>query len=184
MSTIRSLTTVAIAVALAACSQELTTSEPHTALVPEGDDAPVTTGADVYTLERTSTGWSGEIDFGFTNETERTISLLNCNGSYGLMLEKQQDDTWVTAWAPILPACLSPPIEIESDSARSDEIRIFAGLTGSNYYPQFSVEAIPGVYRLLISSAYWNYDHDGPAWGDLVPLEHRVSNNFEIQTDN
>lgn len=146
------------------------------------DRAPVMTGASLYTLTPTENGWTGEIDFEVTNGTDRKISLLNCRGGYGLKLEKWEGSDWVTAWSPALLMCLGPPIEILPGQARQDVVRIFGGHRRSSFYPQFTVDEIDGTYRLVIEGAFWAYDHGGPPWGESVPLEHRVSNTFEIRT--
>lgn len=87
----------------------------------------------------------------------------------------------MSAWSPVLLECLSPPIEIAPGASLNDEVDISAGKRGSNMYPQFMVDDIEGVYRLVIGSAYWSYDHNGPPWGEPVPVPDRVSNSFEIR---
>lgn len=56
------------------------------------------------------------------------------------------------------------------------------GFPDENVYPKFFVDEIRGYYRLMITSAYWDYDPDGPEWGELVPLEERVSAPFRLET--
>ena len=68
-------------------------------------------------------------------------------------------------------------------SSLPDEVEILAGRPGSNLHPQFAVDEIDGMYRLVVESAYWNYDHDGPPWGETLPLEYRASEPFEIRAD-
>ena len=165
---------------LSACSREVTGAGPLSSLSP--GDSPVVTDAAQYRLESTSNGWRGRIEYAFTNRTDRTISLLNCRGGYTVTLEKQQGDDWVSAWSPVMLECLSPPIEIKPGASLNDALEISAGKRGSNTYPQFTVDEIDGVYRLAIERAYWDYDHNGPPWGQTVPVADRVSNAFEIRT--
>lgn len=166
-------------VALASCALEL---EPELSSAPDPDSAPILTERTSYTLERSASGWEGEIGFEYTNPTDRTISLLNCNEQFGLLLEIWQDDDWVTAWGPALPECLSPPIDIPPGESYATTLRVFGGFPRNNVYPKFRVEPIDGDYRIVITSAYWDYDHDGPSWGEEPSLEHRVSNTFELRS--
>ena len=173
---------VAVVIAtLVACARDGSSATPLAALL-SGDSPSIATDAERYTLERTSTGWSGRIGYRFTNSTDRTVSLLNCRGGYALELQKRQGDTWVTAWSPVLLQCLSPPLRIQPGGSLPGILEIQAGRTGSNYYPQFSSDDIDGIYRLVIVSAYWNYDHNGPPWGEPIPVSHRASDPFEIRT--
>jgi hypothetical protein len=168
----------ALALVAASCS--------HAQIVlPPDVDGPVVMDSRVVTLQRTADGWRGELGYLFVNVTPRTISLVNCHGAYGLSLEKWLDGQWVRAYTPVLPMCLSGPIEIRPGTAHERRFELFAGPRGSNLYPQFEVEPVAGTYRLVIEAAYWNYDHraTGGNWGTPVPLEDRVSDPFEIRTD-
>lgn len=182
MSPLFRTSTITIAAAvLASCTQEITPPQPFS---PSFEHSPVVTGASRYTLERTSSGWRGKIAYAFANTSDRRVSLLNCRGDYGVRLQKRVGDAWVDAWSSVVRGCLSPPLELAPGETLQDEIDIFAGRPGSNVYPQFSVSPIEGEYRLVIGSAYWNYDHDGPPWGDLLPIELRASDVFELRTSN
>jgi len=180
-----SLSLVALgALLLSGCAFEAPTSpDPVGATTPDPDGAPIVTDLASYTLERGSHGWEGEISFEYTNRTDGTISILNCNESFSLRLEKLEDGDWISAWGPAIPECLSPPIEIEPGASYVRTLPVFGGFPGSNVYPQFQVEEIDGTYRLVIESAYWNYDHDGPPWGEQLPVEERASHTFEIRTE-
>jgi hypothetical protein len=150
---------------------------------PNSGGAPVEMSASRYILTTTEVGWRGELGFTFHNVTDRTISLLNCRGGFGLRLEKWDDGRWIPAWHPVLLGCLSPPIEIGPEESHEHTLHLFSGRPGSNHYPQFSVDPIDGIYRLVILEAFWDYDHDGPPWGEPPPLEARVSDRFEISTE-
>lgn len=167
---------------LAACNGDVTqpSLNPADAV---NSEASVRTGASIYHLARTTHGWEGEIDFEFTNVTDRLVSLSNCNGLYGVILEKWQGSDWKGAWSPIHPRCQSSPIELHPGQTRHDTIGVFGGFPESNGVPQFEVDEIDGIYRLVIVAAFWAYDHDGPTRGELIPLERRASNAFEIRTE-
>lgn len=166
----------------ASCAREAVAPTPSSSLG-TSEDAPVVTNATRYDLQPVTNGWRGSIRYTFINKTQRTVSLLNCNGQYSVRLEQRQASGWVNAWAPAVQECLSPPLQLEPGASLPGEIQIFAGRAGSNVYPQFSVPQIDGVYRLVIESAYFDYDHSGPPWGDVLPIEKRVSSPFEIRAD-
>lgn len=144
------------------------------------EDAPVVMGSELFVLEAGTVGWSGNLAFEYRNRTDRTISLLNCRGNFALRLEKWTGREWVLGWAPVLQSCLSHPIEIPPGESHAHELHVFGGFPDRSIYPKFSVDEISGDYRLVITSAYWDYDPDGPEWGELVPLGERVSAPFRL----
>jgi hypothetical protein len=146
-------------------------------------DAPIRTDKDVYVLTSHNRGWHGEIRYSYANRTGRTVSLLNCRGVYRVRLEKWQDGGWVLAYDMILQACLSPPIHIPPGASHEGRLVIDVGARGSNNYPKLEIDEIDGQYRLVIDDAFWNYNHDGPAWGDKLPLAERSSGAFQIVTE-
>jgi hypothetical protein len=172
---------VPLAVALVAASS-LAGCALQNAAAPAPQEAAIRTDQPSYVLERRPSGWEVEIGFEYTNRTDRTISLLNCRGAFGFELQKWEGGAWVTAWVPALPLCLSPPIEIAPGATFPRTLAIFAGHPESNVHPQFRVDDPEGSYRIVVTSAFWDYDHDGPPWGTPVPLEHRASNTFELRT--
>lgn len=143
----------------------------------------VVMGAGSYRLEAGALGWSGELDFGISNLTEQEISLLNCNGLFGVRLERWSGNEWEHAWIPILPRCLSPPIELAPGEARDFEIWVFGGYPDGTTYPRFDVEPIDGIYRLVVTAGYWEYEHGGSPWGQSVPTEHLTSAPFHLRTE-
>ena len=153
--------------------------EPET--TPTVDEGPVVVEGRSHTLRATQEGWEGEIPFAYHNVTDRTISLLNCRGGFGLHLEKREEGGWVRAWEPARELCLSPPIEIPPGERHEHTLHVFGARPDANAIPRFEVDDIPGTYRIVITSAYWDYDHDGPPWGEMPPLELRVSGPFELR---
>lgn len=147
------------------------------------DDPPVVMSDSLYVLEAGATGWRGELAFTYYNVTDRTLSLANCRGGFAYRLEKWTDEGWVTAWSPVLLMCLSPPIRIPPGRSHEHVATVFSGFPDSNSYPRFQVDEIDGTYRVVIDGVFWNYDHDGPPWGEVPPEERRVSHPFEIRTE-
>jgi hypothetical protein len=148
---------------------------------PTVDEGPVVVEGRSHTLRSTQEGWEGEVPFAYHNVTDRTISLLNCRGGFGLHLEKRVEGDWVRAWEPAGELCLSPPIEIPPGEQHEHTLHVFDARPDANVFPRFDVDGIPGSYRIVITSAYWDYDHDGPPWGEMPPMEARVSAPFELR---
>lgn len=176
MTRARLLSLLAFVALLAACRGDITQ-----ATLMSGVDQPmVATGDDAYTLEEWGGGTFTHLDVTIENASPETISLLNCNGAYGVVLEKRVGRRWVQTWAPFLPGCLSRPIEILPGGMLRDTIRVFAGARGGPTYPQFATDQVEGTYRLVVVSAYWHYDGDGPPWGAAVPRRAMTSNAFRL----
>lgn len=174
---LRSLPMVAL---FAACQGDITDAD---LLLQSADGTMVATGEEHYALQRSDRTLHGRIGFSITNSSEETISLLNCNGAYGVVLEKRVGSGWVGVWSPVLPGCLSRPIEIPPGGILEDTLSLHAGVRGSNVNPQFSVDDVDGTYRLIVVSAYWRYDGDGPPWGTAVPEDVMVSNAFQLSVE-
>jgi hypothetical protein len=136
-----------------------------------------------YTISSSDAWLLGEIDVRFTNRTSETVSLLNCNGDWALVLEKEVDGAWRRALTGVRLGCLSPPIEIRPGESRERVLRVIAGHRGTNNHPQFQVDEVGGTYRLVLGDAFWDYHHQGPPWGRTVPLEFRVSPPFELRVE-
>jgi hypothetical protein len=148
---------------------------------PESSDPPIQTSADEYLLETTSIGWETEISFVYANRSDGPYFLPNCGGSYDYVLEKLVEDRWVVAWGPILPACQSPVIRIDAGAALADTIGVFAGFPGTRFHPQFQMANPEGVYRIMVATL-GSYDGDRYPFGDRIPREQRVSNEFRLVT--
>lgn len=175
------LLALAALLGMAACAGDFLETSPDLARS-SGEPSAIVMSASRYTLTSSGNMWSGEIGFTFTNLSDRPLSLLNCRGGYSMTLEKWEKGEWVPGWSPVQLQCLSPPIVIGAGDTRDDVLPVRAGRAGSNLYPQFLVPGIDGTYRLVIGAAFWDYDHDGPPWGETLSLDLRVSDPFEIRT--
>lgn len=143
---------------------------------------PIQTDRLEYRVRRTGQGQEVNIPFTYTNETGRTVYVVNCNGQAPPYLEKQVDGQWVLAWAPVVPSCLSHPIEIRPGATYTDTLRVFAGRPKSNTYPQFVVERVTGTYRLVWSGLVHDYDANrSQGFGEPVPEAGRISNSFLLK---
>jgi hypothetical protein len=149
------------------------------------DHAPVTIDPSVVLLEENEFGWHGELDFTFQNLTALRISIPNCRGGFFLQLDRWDDDGWVFAWSRATFLCYSPPIELDPGASLTQRLLLHWGPPGGNwtFQPESSGDELEGTYRLVITSAYVNYE-SGSARGARPPLEFRVSEPFEIRLAN
>ena len=141
--------------------------------------APVQTKALVYELTQPQEAWfAAEIPFEFTNDTGRTISIVNCSGGLATSLEKNVNGTWVQFYDPALLMCLSPPIHIPSGETFEGTAKIYGALPGQNASPEFGSADLDGEYRLVWGNLVQDYDEDAPGFGK--PLDPLRSNPFAL----
>lgn len=134
-----------------------------------------------YTLISTRSGLEAKIAFVFTNPTSAPVYIVNCKGATSLRLEKQSGDEWVPAWSPVIPECLSAPIIVQPGQQYSGVVHVSAGHPSNNLYPKFVVDPIPGVYRIMWHDVLRTYNDRAYPFGEPLPLEHRVSNRFQLR---
>lgn len=133
------------------------------------------TGQASYPLVADQSGVEVTIDYTFSNQTGYTVYLPNCRGGYFYRLERLEGGAWVSAWNPDQFLCLSEPITIEAGQTFSDTIRIW----GTQGDPAFERVNAGGTFRIVWAGAVTAYA-EGPLSEALLPLEHRVSNAFEL----
>ncbi len=61
-------------------------------------------------------------------------------------------------------------------------VGVAAGRAGNNLYPEFVVERIPGIYRIVFGSVVDFWDGKHLTWGADIALEHHVSHRFVLDT--
>ena len=142
---------------------------------------PIQTDALEYELDSDGFGLYVEIPYVFTNRSGGTVYLVNCNGGFGLHLEREENGAWQYAWGPVLTMCLSPPILIASNATFADTLHVRAGSFGSNSFPQFDVDDPSGTYRIVWTAALSSFDANSYPFGEQIPLEYRVSNRFTLR---
>lgn len=137
-----------------------------------------------YTLHETENGLETSISYQFTNQTGRTVYVVNCNGGSSIVLEKQVDGEWVGVLAPPMLACLSPPIVIQPGETHAGELRTL-GRPSAALLPGSSIDEIEGTYRLHWSALVHSYDasRGNSGFGDPVPLAAKVSNSFTLRVE-
>ena len=172
--TIRTILPIAVLLGLASCEGGL--------LAPDDADPSIRTSADEYVFETTSIGWEIRIPFRYENRSEGPYFLPNCNGTYEFRLEKWLGDRWAAAFYPVLQACLSPVIRIESGDAFVDTIGVLAAFPGNNFHPKFEIGEPEGEYRIVLETLS-SYQTAGGPFGPAIPFDDRVSNSFRLRTD-
>ncbi len=146
-------------------------------------EAPFQTDRLSYTLVSTPRGIEGNIAYVLTNRTQAPLHIVNCNGSTALSLEKQIGDQWVKAWSAIVPACLSQPIIVQPAQEYRDVVHVFGGHPGTMFDPKFSVDPVPGVYRLVWRDVLESFAPDARPFGEPIPLNQRTSNRFRLDVE-
>jgi hypothetical protein len=122
------------------------------------------------------------IPFTYRNETGRTVYLPTCRGVQPPRLEKLVGDRWIVAYAPIVSFCQGVPFAIEPGASFDYTMRIVAGMPGTTFVPRFIVSDVPGTYRVLweVFAGVEGNPREPVPVKDLLPMEHRVSNPFEL----
>lgn len=172
---------------LSACSHGLVdlladdSRVPADPTVPSRDAVAFQTDSLSYTLLSASVGLEGKIAFVFTNPTSAPVYIVNCRGATSLRLEKQSGDTWVPAWSPVIPLCLSAPIVVQPGQQYAGVVHVFGGYPSTAMHPRFVVDSVPGVYRIVWADVLRTYNNRTYPFGEPLPLEQRVSNRFQLR---
>lgn len=155
------------------------------ALRPAGGDEgapPIRTDRSEYAVSRTAQSLETTIRFEYSNRTGAAVYLPNCRGIHPVVLEKRVGDEWVTAFVPVIPLCASPPVVVRPGETFLYTLRVSAGLPGSHVSPKLRVDDLEGTYRLAgVVLRTWEPDGEKPEWGDPLPRELRVSNDFTLR---
>ncbi len=140
----------------------------------------IETGQRSYTLIPSNDGLATAIDYVFTNRTGGAVYIPNCNGAFPITLERKDGGEWREVWAPVLFACLSPPIVVEPGASFSDTLQVWGALPGASTPMQFDREDPSGVYRMVWKDVVSSYDRDQYPFGTEIAKEYRVSNAFDL----
>jgi hypothetical protein len=121
-----------------------------------------------------------QIPFTYENHAGRTLHVVNCNGAAPPALEKLEGGRWVLAYAPAVPACLSPAIRIPDGHTYRDTVYVEAAVPASRHRQSFEVDDIEGTYRLVWSGVLYDFDPEHYPFGEEVEPELRRSAEFFI----
>jgi hypothetical protein len=121
-----------------------------------------------------------QIGLRYTNSTNGPIYLPTCRQINPPILEKKQGNRWIIAFAPVVLACLGEPEVIQPGKTLEYQYRVEGFEPGRQVMPEF-VTDIPGTYR-VVWDAYetWTLGGTEAGPGLQLPLENRISNEFEI----
>lgn len=149
----------------------------------ERSGALLQTSADRYDAEVLLTGGPDrvEVTIPYTMRSPdgaRTV-YAGCVNPGPAGLQKRVGGEWVPVYTPVVPQCLSTPFVLKAGETRPDTLRLYAPFPGQNYAPEFEADEVPGTYR-LVQEIYAGSDGDGQG-RDLLPLEARASNPFELR---
>lgn len=147
-----------------------------------GQDPPIRTDAASYQFRAWGhNGVAADIPIRFHNVTGRTLHIVNCHGQLAPVLQKRVGDEWQDFWSPVLLMCLSSPIVIPAGRTLERTIQVYGTLPSGNSSPEFRSDDVDGTYRIVLGSIVLNYDSRRQQFGDPVPIEYRVSNEFELR---
>ena len=129
-------------------------------------------------------GYRLEIPHVFTNHTRAPVYIKNCIGGFPINLEKRVDGEWAQVYVGGgLLQCLSAPIVVEPGATHSDTLEVGYAFPGTIYSPQMDPAELPGNYRMVWPNVLSSFQSDGPPFGEPIPLEYRVSNEFQLTLD-
>ncbi len=144
-------------------------------------DRLIQTEATEYDLQWDGLGLTVDIPYVFTNRTGGTVYLVNCNGGFGLHLERKANLGFRPAWWPVLRNCLSAPIVIENNDTFVDTLRVWGAPPGGNISPEFDVDDPSGTYRIVWDDALSSFNGYLYPFGEQIPIEARISNWFTLR---
>lgn len=136
------------------------------------------TGRSAYTAWYTRETIELDVGFTFHNRGRSMVAVPRCGRPHGPALDKLLGGEWVEVLAP-LEQCWEEPLVIGPGRSEHFTARIRAGRPHTFIEPQFRTNHVPGVYRLRWE--VYHYDRLSQfGIGGLLPIEHRVSNEFRV----
>lgn len=152
-------------------------------LSPEVEDTALVTDGTSFRLDTTSASghlwYRGQVPYSFTNRTGSQVYLPNCRGGLDVRLEMEAADEWVGVWPLDLVICHDPPIVIEPDEVCQTTLHV--ACTSCSWLPPGMSPTASTRYRIMWGQALSSYDEDTYPFGELIPLEERVSNPFTFE---
>lgn len=172
---------LALALLATACRESTGPGDRVTANL-ASDEFAVTTADSAFVLRLQQGVLVGRIPFDFTNVSNQTVSVPNCNGGYRVVLERWHQDGWQYAWSGAQLGCLAPAIQIAPGETLPGSFGIYAGYGEARAIPLFPEGPVAGTYRIVIAIAYWDYVFARNT-GTLLPERLRISNEFTIRVE-
>lgn len=178
-----SIISVLLVLSLSACRQAAVAPQ-----LPADDDAPITTDRERYTPEDFGNYVIYTIEISYTNTTGKSVYLVPCSDTPpppAYQLERFDGGKWHFNY---LPTCRTGPIDVPATEVEPGEgftstltLRVYTVRTPEDYGdPLLGTDIMAGVNRFaffIVASV----NDEGGSNGNLLPLEERVSNAFELR---
>jgi hypothetical protein len=142
-------------------------------------EAPIRTDKQEYSVVRTSNSTVRfTIKTIYTNRSQDTVYLPGCPYPSPPVLEKKVGDKWVVLYEQFEPMCRRDPLPVKPGETYPHTLDISIFPTGSNMGPQLNpgIKEIAGTYRIVR-----RIQRDYRASSPLLPLDERISNEFELK---
>jgi len=142
-------------------------------------EAPIRTDKQEYSIVRTSDSTVRfKIKTIYTNRSQYTVYLPGCPNPSPPVLEKKVGDKWVVAYQQLESLCYRDPLPVKPGETYPHTLDISIFSTGSKMGPQLNpgIKEIAGTYRIVR-----RIQHDNRASSPLLPLDERISNEFELK---
>lgn len=143
--------------------------------------APVTTDRQRYALQDGAFGPETMIVSTYTAPATHDVYLLNCNGAFGVGLQRPVGDQWEHIWSPGMNACMSPPIVIRAGETHQSTVVVQSSVNAAVSSRATEAKIDTGTYRVVWQGLLTSFDPNTPAYGPELPLEQRVSAPIFIQ---
>ncbi len=167
----RSLSLLGLLSLLAACRAP-------EALVSAGEHPPIRTNQSEYVITRSERLLETRLGLTYVNRTGAPVFIHSCGGAEPPLLEKRVGGQCVVALVPVIDLCLGSPITVAPGATYPYEYRLTAGAPGTSTAPQFQVNPVSGIYRMV-----WSLYSEAPPGSPptrLLPLRERASNEFRL----
>jgi hypothetical protein len=163
-----------IAILLVACSDDPLD-------VDFGDGPPIRTDATAYVVSQRDGLLEARIPFSFENHLPQPIYLQRCNGVLPPVLERKVGDEWRLAWGDHEYCASQVALALAPGARYVDTLRLHAHPFGGEREPQFTSTEVAGIHRLRWDRVLRSFDAKSIPPGELLPLRHRISNEFQLQ---
>lgn len=139
----------------------------------------VRTDASVYEVIRGPELDRVRIGFSFRNDGRSSVFVARCGFHPPLFeLQKRERNVWRTAFQPVCPRVLAPPVEVVPGETYRD-VAVVEAARRPGTHPRWQVGTIPGTYRLVLD-IHRSWDPHANRPGPRLRLEERTSNTFRL----
>jgi hypothetical protein len=143
------------------------------------DTPNVQTGSASYFVEDAAFGGIViKVDITFTNTLPETVYIGHCGGMPS-RLEKRLGLRWMPVGGEGTLDCGGTTAVLDPGETYSRTIQFIGMPRGSNSYPQFETDDLPGEYRIVLTEVATDRSEGDPV-GRLIPHRQRTSNTFTV----